>query len=272
VSTAGLLSRWGCVPDGPVVHTATSTLVPAYRDGLPVMLKTSNVDEEVRGNALMVHWAGRGAARVVEHDGETVLMERATGIRSLGAMAAAGGAEDDAATRVLCRVAATLHAVNDAAPTACVPLTRWFRGLFEHAEQARGFFADAAAIARELLEDQREVRVLHGDLHHGNVLDFTVAKHPRTDGWLAIDPKALVGERTFDFANVLCNPDRDVALRAGRLERQLEVIADEARLDSDRLLRWTIAWCGLSSSWYSADGGDPGHPLEVGARALAHLG
>lgn len=30
---------------------------------------------------------------------------------------------------------------------------------------------------------------LHGDLHHGNVLDFGAS------GWLAIDPKGLKGER-----------------------------------------------------------------------------
>lgn len=44
--------------------------------------------------------------------------------------------------------------------------------------------------------------VLHGDLHHGNVLDFGPL------GWLAIDPKGLHGESGFDYANILSNPDR----------------------------------------------------------------
>lgn len=26
-------------------------------------------------------------------------------------------------------------------------------------------------------------------------------------GWLAIDPKRLLGERSFDFANIFTNPD-----------------------------------------------------------------
>jgi streptomycin 6-kinase len=46
-----------------------------------------------------------------------------------------------------------------------------------------------AATARELLAKPSEVVVLHGDIHRGNVLDFG----PR--GWLASDPKGLVGER-----------------------------------------------------------------------------
>jgi streptomycin 6-kinase len=40
-----------------------------------------------------------------------------------------------------------------------------------------------------LLTTQREKVVLHGDMHHGNVLNFG------SRGWLAIDPKGLIGER-----------------------------------------------------------------------------
>jgi streptomycin 6-kinase len=59
-----------------------------------------------------------------------------------------------------------------------------------------------------LLAEPREVGVLHGDLHHGNVLDFGVR------GWLAIDPKGLLGERGFDFANIFTNPISQI--RPGR--------------------------------------------------------
>jgi len=31
-------------------------------------------------------------------------------------------------------------------------------------------------------------------------------------GWIAIDPKGLLGERTFDFVNILRNPDAATAL------------------------------------------------------------
>ena len=69
--------------------------------------------------------------------------------------------------------------------------------------------------------------MLHGDLHHDNVLDFGER------GWLAIDPKRLLGERGFDFANIFTNPDladptRPVATEPGRFGRRLEVIAEAA--------------------------------------------
>jgi streptomycin 6-kinase len=123
----------------------------------------------------------------------------------------------------------------------------------------------AAKTARELLDAPQEVGVLHGDLHHGNVLDFG----PR--GWLAIDPKGLVGERGFDFANIFCNPDAAVALAPGRLARQTSIVADAAGLDRTRLLQWIVACAGLSAAWIMGDGDHPVLELAVAESAAAEL-
>jgi len=246
---ADYLRRWGAAPAGASFMTATSVLAPATRDGEPVMLKIATASEERRGNALMAWWAGRGAARVLEYDETAVLLERAIGTRSLATSAADGGAGDDDATRTLCAVAGRLHTIEDAPPTGAIGLDAWFADLFRHAEDIGGFHERAAVIARTLLADQREPVMLHGDLHHGNVLDFGARQHPETDGWLAIDPKHLIGDRAFDFTNILCNPSGTVATRAGRLSRQVDVICTAAELERERLLLWTIAWCGLSSAW-----------------------
>jgi streptomycin 6-kinase len=268
-SVAALLNRWEAVPDGEPFTTATSILVPARRDGEAVMLKVATAAEEAQGNRLMTWWNGRGSARVLEHDGDAVLLERATGSRSLVQHAESGGAADDAATRILCRVGRTLHEITDPPPHGLTELTEWFRELFVHADTVGGFHARAAAIARDLLADQRDIVVLHGDLHHGNVLDFGTTTHPDNDGWAAIDPKFLIGDRAFDFTNILCNPSAEIAMRPGRLTRQIDVVADASALDRTRLTRWTIAWCGLSSAWSARDG-DVSHAVDIG-RAAEHL-
>jgi streptomycin 6-kinase len=123
----------------------------------------------------------------------------------------------------------------------------------------------SAAAARELLDEPRDIVVLHGDIHHGNILDFG------SRGWLAIDPKHLVGERTFDFVNILRNPDAGVALRPGRFSRQATVVADAARLDRARLLKWTLAFAGLSAAWILGDGEQPDLDLAVAELAAAEL-
>jgi streptomycin 6-kinase len=72
-----------------------------------------------------------------------------------------------------------------------------------------GTFAKSEAEARSLLDAPGEAVVLHGDFHHDNVMDGG----PR--GWLAIDPKGLIGEREFEFANLFRNT-RPLPSRAGK--------------------------------------------------------
>ncbi|KQX05891.1 hypothetical protein ASC59_16255 [Leifsonia sp. Root1293] len=281
------LRRWRLQPDGDAFETATSVLTPVLlADGKPGMLKVARVAEEIRGGAVLAAWNGHGAARVLAAEGAALLLERATGTRSLVRFVESGC--DDEATRVLCEAAVTLHAASDDLLFAdagaldapeLVPLRVWFRELLNRADGTRatvagsdpGFVRRAAAIARELLDGEdtgpQEVVALHGDIHHGNVLDFGERD------WLAIDPKGLVGDRAFDYCNLLCNPSHERALEPGRLERQFAVAADASGLAPDRLARWLVAWCGLSSVWFAIDG-DAAHTASaaaIGKRALALL-
>jgi streptomycin 6-kinase len=269
-SVVGWLDRWHLSIDGAVFETATSTLVPAHTaTGQPVMVKVSHHDEERRGSALLAAWSGRGAARVLEREDDAVLIERATGPRSLVAMSMSGS--DAAATGVLCATAAVLHeasgAVLDSAqPPELVPLRTWFRQLFAHADDLTPLHRQGAEFAVALLDTERDVVALHGDLHHGNVLDFG----ERERGWLAIDPKGLLGERAFDYANLCCNPSHAFALEPGRLEARFSAVTDAAALPSDRFAQWLVAWCALSSTWLALDGdtGAAASIAAIGQRAL----
>jgi streptomycin 6-kinase len=201
---------------------------------------------------------------VLAHDGDAVLLERAMGLRSLAEMSHAGN--DDDTTRILCAAAARLHTTDcRPPPPPLTGLTDWFRELWPAADRHGGILAMAAEHACELLVDQRDIVPLHGDLHHGNVLDGG----PR--GWLAIDPKRLRGERTFDYVNILRNPDAEIALRPGRFARQADVICDAAGIDRERLLRWTLAFTGLSAVWLLGDGVHPDLDLAIAELALGEL-
>lgn len=257
------LARWDLVPDGAAILTHCSRLLPVRRGAAPAMLKIALEDEERMGWLPMTWWAGDGAARVLAHDDQALLLERAMGSRSLEAMVREG--RDDEATRILCAAAARLHAPRGAPPRGLLPLRQWFEALEPGAARHGGILVRSAAAARALLEDPQEVVVLHGDLHHGNVLDGA----PR--GWLAIDPKRLLGDRGFDFANILCNPEDGPVLVPERFVRQVEVIAAAAPIDRTRLLRWTLAYAGLSAAWILDDGDDASLPLGVAELAAAAL-
>ncbi|MEF2073649.1 aminoglycoside phosphotransferase family protein [Consotaella aegiceratis] len=264
------IRRWELVPDGEEIVTASSRLMPVLRRGDPAMLKLALIDEERRGVALMEWWGGAGAAAVLATGEGAVLLERATGPRSLIRMAYDG--QDEEACRILCATAARLHAPRPRPkPADLVPLPVWFRDLAPAAERHGGIFARSADAARLLFSTQKDVVVLHGDIHHGNVLDFG----PR--GWLAIDPKSLIGERGFDFANIFPNPyvaepGRPVDIDPDRFRARVAVVAKAADLERRRLLLWILAWSGLSAAWSRPDASDPPLTLQVAELAAAELG
>jgi streptomycin 6-kinase len=259
------LTRWGLAADGEGFTTRFgSHLLPVRRAEARAMLKIAVHEEERRGGALMAWWDGVGAARVLAREDMALLMERLDGSRDLTRMAREG--EDDAATRVLCQVAAGLHAPRAGPPPASlVPMDVWFRSLAPAAAAHGGTFAKALAAAGPLLAAPQDIVVLHGDLHHGNVLDGG----PR--GWLAIDPKGVLGERGFDYANLFRCPDVEIALAPGRMRRQAAIVCEAANLEPRRLFTWILAYAGLGAAWSLESGHDPGPGLAIAEIAAAEL-
>lgn len=238
------IDRWALTPDGDPIVTHSSRLLPVLCGGAPAMLKIATVPEEKWGAGLMLWWDGIGAARVLAHDDDAILLERAVGGRSLAEMAANGA--DDKASHIICNAVAALHKPRKAAEPCLIPLAERFQALTTAPEGE--LLERSAKAARLLLSDPRDVVPLHGDIHHGNILDFA------DRGWLAIDPKRLKGERGFDYANLFCNPDHAIAAAPGRLARQVALVAQAAQLERTRLLQWILAWAGLSAAWHIEDG------------------
>jgi streptomycin 6-kinase len=260
--------QWDLIPDGNPIVTHSSRLLPVRQHGVAAMLKIAQGVEERAGGRLMVWWNGVGAARVLAHDGDALLLERAENPHLLVEMSRHG--QDDEAARILCSAAARLHRPRDPRMTEpdlseLVPLDRWFRSLWPAAQQHGELLAQCAKAARELLAAPEDVVILHGDIHHGNVLDFGAR------GWLAIDPKGLYGERGFDYANIFCNPDRDTALVPGRFEWRVNRVVQGAGLERQRLLQWILAWSGLSAAWILETGETPDVDYDIARLAAAAL-
>jgi streptomycin 6-kinase len=257
------LKRWNLTADGSSIITPTSALLPVLWGGRKAMLKVAVLDEERLGNQLMISWNGEGAARVLAHAEDAIVMERAEAGVSLADIARGG--RDDEASCTLCAVLRELYRPKVRAPPALPALAEWFEPLRRTGEAHGGILRVAAETATRLLAGQRDVVVLHGDMHHGNVLRF--GPH----GWLAIDPKGLVGERAFDYANIFCNPDDQIATSPGRLARQISVVAKAADLAPNRLLLWVLAWAGLSAAFSLEDRAVPNTALKIAELAAAEL-
>src|SRR6185437_14867942 len=76
----------------------------------------------------------------------------------------------------------------------------------------------------------------------------------------------------FDFANIFCNPDLEIAAAPGRLRKQATVIAAAAKLDRRRLLKWILAYAGLSAAWsLGSQDGDAELDFRIADLAAAEL-
>jgi streptomycin 6-kinase len=260
--------RWDLTPDSAPIATPTARLLPVrYADTL-AMLKVFTRDEAKQGTSLLAWWKGEGAARVYEFHDDAMLMERATGDRSLLDYACNG--RDDDATRILCDAIKSLHAPRGKPVPPLVSLDVWFAPLAPVARAHGGLLARADETVRALLADPRDIVPLHGDIHHENVLDFGAR------GWLAIDPHAILGERGFDYANLFCNPDLgDPSLHVGRdrsrFRQRLEIATAHSGIERPRLLAWILAWCALSAAWLINDAQNAEVDLAIAALAAAEM-
>lgn len=230
-------ARMGLILDGPHFQTQTSLLCPVTLNGQRAFLKITNDHDELIGAKALEKWEGTGAVRILaQHENAFVLEYAGQTLRSVIP-------EDTAATRVLCSVADQLHSRNPENLDDFPTLRRWFSSLFADTDSR---FDDIRVIADRLLSRNSHPVLLHGDLHHDNVLR---SSHR---GWLAIDPKGIVGPREFDYCNIFTNPTPQAAV--SHFDARVRSVSHTANIEPVDLLRWIACWGALSGIWHLEDG------------------
>jgi streptomycin 6-kinase len=203
--------------------------------------------------AVLEVFDGRGVVRIYEQTADAVLVERARPGHTLADVVVREG--DDEATRVLAHVIAQM---SPGSPPQGVPAaTEWGRGFAQYRARGDTRIPEALVEAGQqvygrLAATQRGERLLHGDLHHGNVV------FDGTRGWLAIDPKGVVAELEFELGAALRNPCDQPALFTdpGVIRRRARTLAVSLDLDESRLLGWAFAQAVLAAIWVIEDEGD----------------
>ncbi len=250
--------RWSLSRASLIAETPTSWIYKVEQNGRsPAVLKQikpGTGDEELRGSALLTWYAGQGAATVFDaHDG-ILFMEWLDG-KTLGDAARAG--HDDEAAIAIATVVKDLHRPRDADPPPLIPLRLRYRALFEMKAahwpgKSRDLLARAVGIAHRLFDRPAPAIPLHGDLHHDNIL-----ASPR--GWLAIDPKGLVGDPAYEVANVFRNPSGAprVVVDPFRVARLAELFAARLGYPKKRILAFAATHAALSACWDLEAGNQP---------------
>lgn len=109
----------------------------------------------------------------------------------------------------------------------------------------------ALSIAKALLKSARSPAFLHGDLHHDNIL------LNQDRGYIAIDPKGIIGELEYEVAAFMCNPIgrlRDCNDLFEILNRRVNLIAAEFGFSEYRVKLWTYVHATMACLWAEQDG------------------
>jgi len=242
--------RWSLARAAEVTETPTSWIHRVEReDGNSAALKIikpGTGDEEVRGSDLLHWYSGAGAAIVEERADDAVLMEWLDGA-PLSDTVREGN--DEAAIDILCEVISALHQRRPGEPADLLPLGERFAALHEIGAEdipapARDLFARAKGIAFKLLEKPVGEKPLHGDLHFDSIIST-----PR--GWLAIDPKGLIGDPAYEAAPAFINPAgmTELCSEPARIGRLTAKFSEKLGFKPKRVLGFAVVHAAASACW-----------------------
>jgi streptomycin 6-kinase len=250
---AHALDLWELRVTGASMYGACALVLPVERRGRGprtaerAVLKLQLLDGETAGEPVaLTAWGGDGAVRLLAYESETgtLLLERLEAGRDLA------GVEIREAVGVVAGLLARLTAVE--AP-AGLRLRRWLGDLAARMlddvpavlplvadADERRLLRDCAAVLREVAGEPGD-RLLHWDLHYGNVLSGG------REEWLAIDPKPLAGDPGFELLPALFN-----RFDASHVRWRFDLMTEVLGLDRERARAWTLGRVLQNGLWMRA--------------------
>lgn len=213
-----------------------------------VVLKLSVPSFETRAELAATRLAsGSGFVRLLDADPDACLImtER---VHPGGALRDTG-LTDDEMTRICAHK--LLEFWHEPEPeTALIHLDQWARELLDHDPERHprapnDLVLEARDIARDLLGSPTSRSLLHGDLHHQNIL------RGGGDTWVTIDPKGLIGERGYDITAWMMNPwGAPSRPDYGEIaNHRLDIFAGLLGEPRQRLAQWAVVQAALSLCW-----------------------
>jgi streptomycin 6-kinase len=250
--------RWKLDIAQPFSYQSCHYIAPAVQsDGTAAVVKIhAPTNEFVQEAEALLLFDGHGMVRLLDYD----LDDRALLLERLGPGTPLYEVEDDeVATSHAATVMSQLwRPVPSDHPFPTV--IDWGRGFLRLRQRYKGgngpfpaaLLEEAESLFAELSASMTAHVLLHGDLHHENILAAGRAR------WLAIDPKGVVGEPAYETGAFMRNrlPDLSDFPQATRvLTRRAEQLSEELNLDRTRVRDWSMSQAVLSVWWTIEDGG-----------------
>jgi streptomycin 6-kinase len=265
-----LLNKWKLTLHEPFHLTYNYVAPVQLQDGSDGVLKVMLTGEKMQREFDALNaFNGDGAVIILKFDSEldALLLERAIPGISLKEVK-----NDEEATRQLIKI---MNLMKKQVPEKHIfyDMNERMDNFKKHLDRFEGtsgpidqeLFDKAYETFKQLAASQGEEVVLHGDLHHGNVVSAQRASY------LAIDPKGMIGEPEYECGALLRNQlPKDRIEMKKILERRIDQIAEEMGYDKERIRLWGFSQAVLSMIWLLEDHGEVDPLLLTCAEVLAN--
>ena len=261
--------RFGIRVIKPWAHEGRSRVFLATRADEDLVLKIAiNTTEAMREIRALEAFSHHGAIGLIDYDEKlsALILQRAVPGYPLSSIS-----DDDRATAIFCAVFQQLHLRPITGPHESIQkhvsaIAQYLQQSAPQGPLPEAWVARAFAYLNELIASTSDSVLLHGDLHHTNIL--------RHQGdWIVIDPKGILGDLHFDVIAYLLNFPTRQGDAETVLSRRMAMLAERLGLQQERIAMWGVAKGILDACWALEEGSDwqSGlHTAERFERWLAH--
>jgi len=242
---------WGLELLPPPFPFSYHTVIPCRtQNGMQAVLKLGVPHQELTWEIQSLqHFRGKGAVRLIKAEAEkgVMLLERLQPGHTL--------LDVDDPRRAATIAADAAHKLWSPPPAgqSFPTVSEWGQGFvrlrkaFRHGKFPfpRDVVNRAKSIFQNLLKTSADPVLLHGDLHHRNILRGR-------NTWLTIDPKGVIGEPAYEVGAYLRNPMPEILewdQFQQRTDLRLDIFQERCSLPRQRMLLWAFAQCVLAAWW-----------------------
>ena len=231
----------------PVNNMTFNYVASGNQNDNPIILKIGmNGKALTKEASCLKAFAKHAVAEVIAHDDNMIIMQRAVPGRTLKDYFPDN---DIDAIKILCESIKELHKASIPESHNFYHLSELFNTLDQKLDIPDEVLAKAKHLRDKLLSTTTEEVLLHGDLHHDNILK-------NGDSWLIIDPKGFIGDPAFEPAAYLCNPIPELLQENQPREiitNRINICSAELGVDSQRIADWLYVKSVLCWAWSLED-------------------
>lgn len=241
--------RWELTAQKPVANLTYHYVMTARKDNHAVVLKLGVPQSELlREMECLAHYNGNGAPKLLASDPENgaMLMDCVTPGTTLKSYFPHN---EETSLAIVATVIAKLRQVNIPHDLVFPNIERWHASLYQAKPSItipEELLTSAQQLSRHLTATQAKPVLLHGDLHHDNIL------LGEQNQWFAIDPKGIIGEPAYELGAFIRNPLMELHQQTNSqaiVRRRIDAFAQYLDLDSQRIAQWSFVQAVLSACW-----------------------